>query len=150
MLPMFTLRKSMTVETGDVLLNAYTAGCRNYHGHSLTITVELMGNTLNTDGMLVDFKKLKEGMIEHIHNPLDHKFVCPTEYASAVVANCPPVCAGSFLVVDWNPTSENMAKWIFDNMAKWIVSEPDLVSRGVSLNSVTVQETDGNEARYFG
>lgn len=145
---MFVLRKSMTVETGHVLLSAYTRGCCNYHGHSLKISVELVGEHLNDDGMLVDFKKLKEGMTQHIHQPLDHKFICPSSYAEALVGSCPTQCADGFLVVDWNPTSENLAQWIFENMEQWISDQQELAQRHVYLNSVTVQETDGNEATF--
>ncbi|MCK9430155.1 MAG: 6-carboxytetrahydropterin synthase [Candidatus Omnitrophica bacterium] len=49
-------------------------GCRALHGHNGTITVELESETLNEQGMVVDFKMLN-WFKKFIDEELDHKFL---------------------------------------------------------------------------
>ncbi len=60
--------------------------------------------------MVVDFKSIKES----ISNQIDHKFIND--------------------VVDFNPTAENIAKWICDQVP--------------CCYKVVVQESEGNTAEY--
>ena len=72
--------------------------------------------------MVVDFKDLKAALGK-VLNELDHTYLNDIEYFKTV-----------------NPTSENIAKYIFDK-----VSEEN---QNLNLKSVTVWETGSSSATY--
>lgn len=106
---MFTVTKRMMVSGAHKLNLDYPSKCSNLHGHNWVITVTLKRDDLDKNGMVYDFTKIKE-----LVNGLDHVFINN--------------------VVDFNPTAENIAKYLCD-MIPYCVR-------------VTVQETEGNEATY--
>lgn len=89
---------------------SYESKCQELHGHNWIITVHCQSKTLNADGMVIDFKHAKET----ISKKLNHKYIND--------------------VVDFNPTAENIAKWICDQIP--------------NCYKVTVQESEGNTAEY--
>lgn len=94
----------------------YESGCKNLHGHNWIITVYVKTEELDQNGMVIDFKKLKDS----IHGKLDHKNIND--------------------VVDFNPTAENLAKWIAD--------EVSLIRKNATCVKVEVQESEGNIATW--
>lgn len=70
----------------------YESKCQNLHGHNWIVTVYLKGESLNHNGMLMDFTHIKK----QIHDVLDHQHIND--------------------IVEVNPTAENMSKWICDKL----------------------------------
>lgn len=70
----------------------YESKCQNLHGHNWIVTVYLKGESLNHNGMLMDFTHIKK----QIHDVLDHQHIND--------------------IVEVNPTAENMSKWICDRL----------------------------------
>ena len=70
----------------------YESKCSNIHGHNWIVTVYCKSECLNEVGMVCDFTHIKK----QIHDQLDHKYLND--------------------IVDFNPTAENIAKWICDNV----------------------------------
>jgi 6-pyruvoyltetrahydropterin/6-carboxytetrahydropterin synthase len=61
------------------LLN-YDGLCRNIHGHSYKLLVTIIGEPADLpgdpkDGMVIDFKELKDLVKEHVVDRLDHSLV---------------------------------------------------------------------------
>lgn len=79
-------------------LRGYEGNCERLHGHNWKVEVELQGDKLDNIGMLVDFKILKRSL-KKILDELDHTYLNEHNYFK-----------------DVNPTSENMAKYIFDRL----------------------------------
>ena len=82
-------------------LNGYKGACQNLHGHTWHIAVMLAGNELDEVGMLIDFKKVKAIVNGFIISRFDHKLLND--------------------VIPFNPTAENLAKFIYDNLSEKIL-----------------------------
>lgn len=77
---MITATKIFKFEAAHFLPN-HPGKCKNLHGHSYTLEVEVSygkGNSLNTNGMVIDFGDLKELIVDYIEANLDHKFLNET------------------------------------------------------------------------
>ena len=107
---MYYVSKRMEIAGSHKLTLSYDSPCQNLHGHNWIITVFCKAESLNADGMIVDFKHIKE----RIHKKLDHQNLNE--------------------VLDFNPTAENIAKWITDQIPECYKAK--------------VQESEGNVALY--
>lgn len=107
---MFYIKKRLEVSASHKLNLSYESKCQNLHGHNWIIYVYCKGEELNQDGMLMDFTHIKK----QIHERLDHQNLNN--------------------VLDFNPTAENMAKWIVDTLPL--------------CYKATVIESENNEATY--
>ena len=107
---MYYVSKRMEIAGAHQLNLDYESKCQNLHGHNWIVTVYCKSYELNNNGMVIDFKHIKN----MIHDKLDHKYIND--------------------IVDFNPTAENMAKWICDQIS--------------SCYKVSVQESEGNIAIY--
>ena len=108
---MYYISKRMEVAGSHRLTLDYESKCSNLHGHNWIITVYCKSKELNANGMVCDFSKIKND----IHGKLDHKNLND--------------------VLPFNPTAENIAKWICDQIPE--------------CYKVTVQESEGNTATYI-
>jgi len=100
--------------------------CENLHGHNWKIEASVVSNRLNREGIVIDFGVLKE-KIETILKTLDHTYLNDLPYFSKR-----------------EPSSENIAKYIFDRLKKELTRYP------ARLKRVTAWESDTASATYFG
>ena len=89
---MYYVSKRMEIAGSHKLNLDYESKCQNLHGHNWIVTVYLKGESLNHNGMLMDFTHIKK----QIHDVLDHQHIND--------------------IVQVNPTAENMSKWICDKL----------------------------------
>lgn len=89
---MYYVSKRMEIAGSHKLNLDYESKCQNLHGHNWIVTVFLKGESLNHNGMLMDFTHIKK----QIHDVLDHQHIND--------------------IVEVNPTAENMSKWICDKL----------------------------------
>lgn len=114
---MYTVTKQYRTETAHRLIN-YDGKCAHIHGHSYLWEVTATAPKLSLDGILVDFKILKEAMIE-VLEPLDHCLVLSEK--DPLVLDADPGLHRMFLATNgqaprlllfwFNPTAENFARW---------------------------------------
>lgn len=102
-------------------LREYQGNCENLHGHNWKVEAYLKSETLDKLGMVEDFKKFKKHL-KVIMDSMDHTYINELEYFKTV-----------------NPTSENMAKYIYDRLAE---------NYGSKVDKVVVWETDTSAAEY--
>lgn len=118
---MYRVRTFMYFSSAHNLRN-YNGNCENLHGHNWKVEVFLESEKLDEIGMLVDFKILKSEL-KKILNCLDHKYINEIEYFKTV-----------------NPTSENMARYIYKELKKVF---------GNITSKVVVWESENSAAEYY-
>ncbi len=105
---MYYISKRIEISGSHSLSLSYPSKCTSLHGHNWIITIHCKARELN--GMVEDFTHIKE----RITGMLDH--------------------ANFNDVLPFNPTAENIARWICDQIS--------------TCYRVDVQESEGNIASY--
>jgi 6-pyruvoyltetrahydropterin/6-carboxytetrahydropterin synthase len=123
---MFEITVEDHFSSGHYLRN-YHGRCENPHGHNYRVCVTLVGNELQDNGLLLDFKQLKE-IIQPIIDSLDHQMI--NEISP---------------FTELNPSAENLARYFFDEIAGQVVKT---TANRVTVKSCTVYETDRSSATY--
>lgn len=133
---MFRVTREFHFCYGHRLLN-YDGKCRNLHGHNGTAVVTLAGPKLDALGMVMDFSQMKKVLQNWIDETIDHKMLLHRDdpVLKHLQDKGEPV-----VVLDVNPTAENIAKHIFD-YAK---------GQGFPVTEVTLWETESCCATYTG
>ena len=133
---MYRVTREISFCYGHRLLN-YDGKCRHLHGHNgrAVITVEAPG--LDPLGMVMDFSQIKRVVSHWIDTTLDHRMLLHRDdpVLPYLRAQGEPV-----VVLDVNPTAENIAKLIFD-FAK---------GQGFPVVEVRLWETESCYATYTG
>jgi 6-pyruvoyltetrahydropterin/6-carboxytetrahydropterin synthase len=104
-------------------LREYQGKCENLHGHNWRVAVKVKGESLGSQGMLMDFTELKR-LLGEVLGRLDHQFL----------NELPPFD-------QINPTSENLARHIYQSLA------PRLPA-GVAMAGTMVWESEKCSAIY--
>lgn len=106
-------------------LAGYRGTCEAVHGHNWDVTVYVAGEELDSIGLLVDFRHVRREA-ESVLEMVDHADL----NALDIFQTC-------------NPSSENLARYLFDELSGRLNSDRVRVSR------VTVCETPGSAASYW-
>jgi 6-pyruvoyltetrahydropterin/6-carboxytetrahydropterin synthase len=98
------------------MLSKHPERCRYPHGHTRTIDIVVYGEKLDANGMLVDFTALKLA-ISHFIEQFDHAMVVNSaEPLLPALKDLYP--EGVIVMQDTEPTTEVLAKYIFDKVAE--------------------------------
>jgi len=101
-------------------LRGYKGKCEDLHGHNWRVEICVKSRELDKIGILLDFKYLKK-KLNAVLEGMDHKYLNKLAYFKKI-----------------NPTSENIAKYIYNKLKQYIPA----------LKSVTVWESSTNAAKY--
>lgn len=145
---MSTIRitKQFTFETGHALYG-YDGKCKNVHGHSYKLSVTVIGkpitDTTNVKyGMVIDFGDLKKIVKEDIVDIFDHATVFNQNTPHVELARELEKRGHHVILVNYQPTSENM---VID-FAKKITKR---LPKNIALFSLKLQETESSFAEWF-
>jgi 6-pyruvoyltetrahydropterin/6-carboxytetrahydropterin synthase len=108
---MYRVQKRLEISGAHSLKLDYESKCSNFHGHNWIIDIYLQSASLDRSGMVMDFTHIKK----QIQSKLDHQNLNT--------------------IFEFNPTAENIARWICDEL-------------GEKCYKVTVQVSEGNIAEY--
>ena len=118
----------LTIETGFASahqLRGYKGKCEKLHGHNWKVQISVTAERLNEIDLAIDFHDLKR-IANDVISPLDHAFLNDI-----------------FPFTEKNPSSENIAKWIYETMKKKINDD------NIRVSAVTVWESDTASASYY-
>jgi 6-pyruvoyltetrahydropterin/6-carboxytetrahydropterin synthase len=107
---MYYVSKRLEIAFAHQLTLNYESKCQRLHGHNAIITVCCCAEELDENGMVVDFTHIKHLIADRF----DH--ACLNE------------------LFDFNPTAENLARWICEQVPH--------------CYQVSFQESEGNVAVY--
>ncbi len=140
------ITKQFTFETGHALYG-YDGKCKNVHGHSYKLSVTVIGSPISDVnnvkyGMVIDFTDLKKIVKEEVVDQFDHATVFNQntphiELAKELISRDHHV-----ILVDYQPTSENMVIDFADRISKRLPSN-------IALFSLKLQETESSFAEWF-
>ena len=106
-------------------LRGYKGKCESLHGHNWKVQVVVTTEKLNDTGLGIDFDELKK-ISQEVISTLDHS-----------------VLNEIFPFTEINPSSENIAKWLYDSIEKKIARS------NVNISTVTVWESETASATYY-
>ena len=140
------ITKQFNFETGHALYG-YDGACKNVHGHSYKLSVTVIGTPISDRnnvkfGMVIDFSDLKKIVAEEIVQKFDHATVFNETTPHIELANELQDRGHDVILVDYQPTSENM---VIDFAAKIKMRLP----QNIKLHSLKLQETETSFAEWF-
>lgn len=116
-----TIRKSFSAAH---LLRQIGGKCEELHGHNFIVEVSVRAESLNTEGLLIDFRVVKR-WTDEVLDELDHKYLNELKYFT-----------------DMNPSSENIARVLFERISEKARPMQVFPSR------VTVWESENSRVSY--
>ncbi len=131
---MYTVVKEIGFAYGHRLLN-YEGKCRHLHGHNGRLEIHLRADLLDGRGMVMDFGDIKKKVAEWVERELDHRMLlCKDDPVLPELRRLKePV-----VVMDENPTAENIARMVFEHAEK----------QGLPVLLVRLWETPSSSAIY--
>ena len=112
---MYSITKEFHFEYSHRLNMDYESACKNLHGHSAKIVVQIWTDKLDENGMIVDFTKLRE-IQTMIDNNFDHSIILngKDEMVQVILDKG---YKNFILYNNVDPTSEIMSRIIWDKIA---------------------------------
>lgn len=140
------ITKQFNFETGHALYG-YDGKCKNVHGHSYKLSVTVIGSPITDNsnvkyGMVIDFTDLKKIVKEEIVDVFDHATVFNKNTPHIELANEMLKRGHEILLVEYQPTSENM-------VIDFAVKIKKRLPNNIQLFSLRLQETESSFAEWF-
>jgi len=151
----FRIAKTFEVEYGH-RLSKHPEKCRFPHGHSLRIEVVVRGRQLNDNDMVCDYKALKMLVVDVVDR-LDHAMALNSK--DPELDGLAAIGDRVLLFDDCDPTTEVLARWVFDQLAGRLAADGTVrsssgtnyeIPEGLELERVRVWETRSSWGEYVG
>jgi 6-pyruvoyltetrahydropterin/6-carboxytetrahydropterin synthase len=110
--------------------------CENFHGHNYVADVFVTGDQVDSVGRVIDFSELKTRIKGWIDEHWDHAFLIYEQDVNARAA-LEMVTPTRIYVLPYNPTAENMARYLLD-----VMCPKALEGTGARATRVRIWETD--------
>lgn len=110
--------------------------CENFHGHNYVADIFVTGDEVDSVGRVLDFAVLKQRTKGWIDENWDHSFLVYEKDENAIAA-LEMVQPCRLFKLPYNPTAENMARYLLEVMCPIA-----LEGTGAKAVSVRIWETD--------
>jgi 6-pyruvoyltetrahydropterin/6-carboxytetrahydropterin synthase len=108
----------------------HDGGCRNVHGHSYMMRVELEGER-DARGILIDYLEVKS-LVEPLIEELDHGFLAGE--SDTLMLDFLKANAFKHYVVPFDSTAENLAVWMCERLRATFASRQNLSRLSIRLS----------------
>jgi 6-pyruvoyltetrahydropterin/6-carboxytetrahydropterin synthase len=140
------ITKQFTFETGHALYG-YDGKCKNVHGHSYKLSVTVIGSPISDKdnvkyGMVIDFGDLKKIVKQEIVDIFDHATVFNKNTPHIELADELKNRGHHVILVEYQPTSENMVIDFAEKIKSRLPSS-------IKLHSLKLQETETSFAEWY-
>ena len=144
-MPVIRITKEFSFEAAHALTN-YDGPCKNVHGHSYMLSVTIKGEPVDDlkspkNGMVMDFGDLKKLIKKNIIDRFDHSLLLNSSDPAAGM-KYPGETFSNILLVDYQPTSENMLKDFAETIRK-------ILPEGIALHHLLLRETGNSYAEWY-
>jgi 6-pyruvoyltetrahydropterin/6-carboxytetrahydropterin synthase len=116
-----TIKKSFSAAH---LLKEIGGKCEELHGHNFLVEISVKAESLNEEGLLIDFRVVKR-WTDEVLEALDHKYLNELEYFK-----------------NTNPSSEEIARFLYERIGE------KARQAKVALSKVTVWESENSCVTY--
>lgn len=148
---MMKLTTYTELEIGHRLMTSYAQKCRHGHGHCYKVEITVASSALNADGMVIDFKRLKEVVKQQLDDQWDHGFALRAD-DPLVPAFAQDAENARFHVMPENPTLEYMVKLWYGDIKQALSDlkekHPESMAPDLKLLSIKASETTKNTCEY--
>lgn len=107
--------------------------CAHLHGHNYRVHFTCLAPDLDSVGRVIDFSVIKDKLCDWVEVEWDHRFLV---WQEDPFSNDLPLLDDEVVVLPFNPTAENMAKFLLN-----IIGPKQLEGTDVTLVKVVVEET---------
>jgi 6-pyruvoyltetrahydropterin/6-carboxytetrahydropterin synthase len=115
-------------------VHGHESKCQHLHGHNYRVHFTVGADKLDAIGRVMDFSVINSRLCMWLEYNYDHKFLVWAQdpWAAQLYAIDPT----GVMLVSYNPTAENIAKYLLE-----VVGPQELSGTGVELVEVVVEET---------
>ena len=140
------LTKSFTFEMAHAL-PGHDGPCKHIHGHTYELFVTMIGSPVDDIlspkyGMIMDFKDIKTLVKEALTDEFDHALVLRKDSAPAFAIDPKNVLFTRMILLDYQPTTENLVSEFARRIQQQLPSH-------VKLHSLRLRETMTSFAEWF-
>ncbi len=111
---MFQVSREFNFCYGHRLMD-YQGKCKHLHGHNARVIATFEAADLNSQGMVLDFSKIKQIVNRWIEENLDHRMILRRDDPAIEALE---KLGEPLYLIDSNPTAENIARVIFEKAAE--------------------------------
>jgi len=136
---MYSIKKKFKFEAAHRLQNTSSV-CKNLHGHSYKVFVEIYSEKLNNECMIIDFGDLKLFQ-QFLDKKFDHSILIAQTDDELI--SCAKQLKSKYLILPYtNTTAENIAEYLYKSFSQ--------IFNQIKCFSITVFETGKNSAKFHG
>lgn len=115
--------------------------CAHIHGHNYRVHFKVVAEDLDSIGRVIDFSVIKSRLCQWLEDNFDHKFLMYKR--DPLLEDFKKIVPKDLVVVDFNPTAENIAKYLVNEIAPL-----RLLGTRCKLVKCVVEETRKCKATY--
>jgi len=113
-------------------LHKHGGKCEFFHGHNYVADFYVTGETVDSVGRVIDFADLKRMFKGWIDEHWDHGFILSEQDQNGlhVIKQVEPC---KYYTLPWNPTAENMARYLLDVVCPQLLSGTKVIATKVLI-----------------
>ncbi len=115
-------------------VTGHESKCRMLHGHNYRVTFTIEAPELDAVGRVMDFSVIKDLLCEWLEDNWDHRFlISHKDPRAAILKDADPE---GTVIVEFNPTAENLGKHILE-----VIAPIQLKGTDCELVHLNIEET---------